>query len=142
MPSFSNDNNFLTFLRHIASLKEVACICAKDEKEAREFQDALLSDGFVRPQTITELLSAVSRTGKTFFSLSEIKDEKEMYDFIVQYPTGSVELWDAGTHKPTVASPAYHNSSVIFLVTEKELIFLREKGFEIFDKVGPIFRTT
>jgi len=141
MSQFLNDKNFTTFLSRTISLKEVSCICATDEKEAEEFKQALSADGFFTPQNARNLLSLISQTGKTFFKLSDLKNEKAVYDFIVQYPTGSVELWDADTHNPTVVSPAYHDSSLIFLVTENELISLHEKEFEILDKVGPVFRT-
>lgn len=115
--------------------KEVSLAIAKNNKEIRDFSRSLDEAGFEQAKEVFDLF----RSPKTYMSISEDMD-KNVYDFIVQYPTGQVEIFDKERMRSEMLSPDYHHS-VILLVEKGALNKLQAKGFDLLAAVGPVFRT-
>ena len=86
-------NTFEDFLKYASSQKEVSLALAKDETELAEFIKALETHQFRQAVDYSDLFKHITQPGKVFVV---VKDSlpKDMYDFIVQYPTGQVEIYD------------------------------------------------
>ena len=66
---------------------------------------------------------------------------KDFYDFLVQYPTGQIEIFDNSTMESKTISPDYANSCKIFLVLKEDLNKLQEKGWDILANTGLAYQS-
>ncbi len=134
MKSFRSSQPFNDFLE-IASGREVALAVAKDENELGEFIKSLNELGFKEGRIVSDLLGH----SKSFIIAREDMG-KDIYDFVVQYPTGQVEVFNRDGMKSETFSPDYKNKTVL-LVDEKVLNNLSGKGFDLLSVAGPAYRT-
>ena len=65
---------------------------------------------------------------------------KNVYDFITQYPSGQIQLFDKQTMKPQFVEPIHTGVSVILLMTEETLKENELEGYTLMDKVGLVYR--
>jgi len=131
----SKNDNLEEFLNILEGQKDVGLILTRNESEMSGFIRFFEDSGFQTSKNVFDFFG--------FQKMYLILDEnlpKDFYDFLTQYPTGQVEIFDKGTNQPKVFSPDYQNQVFVLVATEESLVKLKEKGFEIMDKVGPVFR--
>jgi hypothetical protein len=134
-------DTFDDFLKLTPSQKEVSLAIAKDHDELAVFVKNLEGQGFRQVVDTSDLFKYVFHpSSKVFFVVKESLP-KDMYDFIVQYPTGQVEIYDDFNLKSKLAVPAYDKISVIFLITREGLKKNQELGFQILDQVGLTYQS-
>lgn len=133
-------NDFIEFLKHSISQKEVSLAIAKDEGELKELISSFEGEGFRQAIDTVELFKYSTAPSKAFFI---IKDNlsKDTYDFIVQYPTGQVEIYDKQKLKSQSISPVYTNVAIVFLVTKDTLKKVQEAGFSLLEQVGMAYQS-
>ncbi len=123
------------FLRAASGQQEAALVIAKNEEAFQKVRRTLEEDSFTKAEGVTELLARIDGGGKIYFALSDTMD-KDTYDFLVQYPTGQVEIFDRSKMQSHVAVPDYGNLSIAVLITTKNLAALEAQGFDLRGHTG------
>lgn len=136
MSIISNNHAIEEFLSAVEGAKEVGLVIAKNDEELLNFVEAMDSVGFKRSEDTAELL----KSPKTYFVADE-NLEKDVYDFIVQYPTGQVEIFDKKLMQSQTFSPDYKDSAIVLLVDKNNLNKIQEKGFDILSVTGLAFQS-
>lgn len=128
------------FLNFTLGQPEVALAIAGNEKELSELKKELEKKDFSEGKGVHESVKEISSGTKLFF---EYKHEhgKELYDFIIQYPSGQVYLFDAQKREPVFVNPNYKNSAVLVLITKSDLKKATSSGFNILENTGMAFRS-
>ena len=126
---------FTKFIKCVSSQKEVSLVIAKDEGELQEFQNILNKEAFKNINDIYELTSKIKTSHKSYLILDKNFD-KNIYDFLVQYPTGQVEIFNSKKMKSETSTPLYRDSAIIFLATSDNLNHIQKKGFDILGNSG------
>lgn len=134
------NSNFLDFIKHSISQKEISLVIAKDDQEFSQFQETLDSAGFKKAYEVPEILHDMKADSKVYFCIEE-KFPKALYDLVIQYPTGQVEIFDVHSMKSTVINPNYDKSSIILLVTKDNLSYFQSKGNSILEHVGMAYQS-
>ena len=135
MNNNGNKTNLGEFLSLLIGSKEVGLVIAKGGNELPLLAAELERNGFLSAKNLGDLL----KTGKSYY-LADQNLDKEVYDFVVQYPSGQVETFDKYVAQPQVFSPDYKTCAVVLLVEEGDLAKLQEKGFNLLAVTGPAFR--
>lgn len=133
----TDNKEFLDFLKVTFGQKEVGLVIAKDRDELSDFSAVMDGEGFKRSNNISDLFSSP----KTYLSVGE-NMSKDTYDFLVQYPTGQVEIFDNSVMQSKTFSPDYANSCVVFIVLKEDLNKLQDKGWNILANCGPAYQST
>ena len=133
-------NDFSDFIKHTASQKEISLVIAKDDQEFRHFQETLDNAGFQKVHEVPEILKNMNENSKVYYCIEE-SFPKALYDLVIQYPTGQVEIFDVHSMKSTVVSPNYEKSSIILLVTKDNLSYFQSKGYSILEYVGIAYQS-
>lgn len=130
---------FLDFTSHVISQKEVSIIIAEGAGEIPLYVTSLLHAGFIESQSYKDLLMKSKAGDKTFFVLQ--KDlPKEIYDFIVQYATGRIQIFDTSMSQSIVVTPTYKESACVFLATEETLKAIEAQGYDVLSHIGLAYR--
>lgn len=132
MISQTKTASFKEFLGIAPGSKEVSLAIAKNNKEIRDFSRSLDEAGFEQAEGVFDLF----RFPKAYMTVSEDMD-KDVYDFIVQYPTGQIEIFDKKLMRSQTLSPDYKNSAIVLLVEKNNLNKIQEKGFDLLSATGP-----
>ncbi|MBW6431662.1 hypothetical protein K0A96_00580 [Patescibacteria group bacterium] len=135
MSTTKNKASIEEFLSVMIGSKEVGLVIAKNEAEISSFSKAMDGLDFKRSENISDLFKAT----KTYLVADENID-KDVYDFIVQYPTGQVEIFNKKLMQSQTLSPDYKNSAIVLLVEKNNLNKIQEKGFDILGVAGPAFQ--
>lgn len=135
MISQTKTASFKEFLGIAPGSKEVSLAIAKNNKEIQDFSRSLDEAGFEQAEEVFNLF----KLPKAYMTISEDMD-KNVYDFIVQYPTGQVEIFDKERMRSEMLSPDY-SRSVVLLVEKGALNKLQAKGFDLLAAVGPAYQT-
>lgn len=133
-------NPFNDFLRFTSSQKEISLIIAKDEMELSSFVKILEDEGFNQTFDTLDLFKYINTPANVFFVVKETLS-KDMYDFMVQYPTGQVEIYDKFNLKSQTVIPIYRDVSIIFIITKEILKRTQESGFRILEQVGITYQS-
>lgn len=136
MSNTSNKASIEEFLSLMTGGKEIGLVIAKDEAELSDFAKAMDRFDFKRSENVSDLFSSP----KTYL-MADDKIDKDVYDFIVQYPTGQVEIFNKKTMQSQTFSPNYKNSAIILLVEKDNLNKIQEKGFDLLGAAGPAFQS-
>ncbi len=136
----SQVNDFNDFLKFSNSQKEVSLMIAKDEEQLSEYRQKLDLSYYKQASELSHLLSNIDSPRKMYLV---VKDElsKDLYDFILQYPTGQIEIFDKEKRKPVVAHPSYRDVSLVILLTKKTLDDAQRKDFSILENVGLAYQS-
>lgn len=134
------NSDFSNFIKHSISQKEISLVIAKDDQEQRKFQETLDDAGFKKVHDIPEIMRDMKGDVKIYYCIEE-KFPKALYDLIIQYPTGQVEVFDVHSMKSTVISPNYEKSSIILVVTKDNLTYFQNKGYQILEHVGMAYQS-
>jgi len=132
----SMQKSFRDFLKYTPSQKEVSLVIAKDKTELRDLIKKLEKDGFRQAADVLDLFKRVVKPSSKIFFITEESLPKDMYDFMIQYPTGQIEIYDKSNLKSKLAVPVYDKVSVIFVVTKKSLGKSQESGYRILEQAG------
>ncbi len=127
------------FLSIASGQKEVGLIIAEDETQVQELQQSLKKVGFIKVDRTSELLNRMDKPGKLLFTFSGTIN-KNVYDFLMQYPTGQVEIFDHTQMQSQIAIPDYRNLSVIALITKRNLLVLENQGYSIRMNTGVAYQ--
>ncbi len=124
------------FLDILKGQKDVGLVLARDESEMGGFIKFFEDSGFQTSKNVFDFFG--------FQKMYLVLDEnlpKDLYDFVAQYPTGQVEIFDKEKNESKVFSPDYQSQVLVLVATESVLAKLKERSFEIIDKVGPVYRS-
>jgi len=135
MSTTSNKASIEEFLSVMIGSREVGLVIAKNEAEISSFAKSMDRSNFKRSENISDLF----KSPKTYLVADENID-KDVYDFIVQYPTGQVEIFNKKLMQSQTLSPDYKNSAIVLLVEKNNLNKIQEKGFDILGVAGPAFQ--
>ena len=135
MSHTSNKASIEEFLSVLMGSREVGLVIAKNEAEISSFAKAMDRFDFKRSENIADLF----KFPKTYFVVDGNLD-KDVYDFIVQYSTGQVEIFDKKLMQSLTLSPDYKNSAIVLLVDKDNLNKIQEKGFDLLSSTGPAFQ--
>lgn len=132
--------SFTDFLEHTLSQKEVSLVIAKDETELQQLVKSLEADNFRQAIDTSDLFKHVTKPVKVFVLVKD-KLSKDLYDFIIQYPTGQVEIYDKFNLKSQLVTPVYDKVSVIFIVTKDALKKTQELGYQVLEHTGIAYQS-
>lgn len=108
---------------------------AKDENELNQFIKSMNESGFKEGSNASDLLGY----SKSFIVAKE-ETGKDIYDFLVQYPTGQVEIFNKDNMQSETFFPDYKSRAVL-LIDEKILNKLSDEGLDLLSVAGPTYRT-
>jgi hypothetical protein len=134
------NKDFQNFIKHTDLQKEVSIAIAKDERELDYFKTTLSSNGFKEAHKVSEILEKISGKAKIYYS---VEDEfpKSLYDLIVQYSTGQIEIFDFSSMKNHVVNPDYQKTSLVIVITKDNLSHFQKKGYPILANVGVAYQS-
>lgn len=137
-----NKSEFNEFLEVASSSKEVPIIIADTEAQLHEFRNLLNQAGYKEQESVYHLIQTVQQPSKSFLILDGHHEYilKQAYDFVVQYPTGQVEVSDQVTMQKAVFTPNYEESACVLLVTQKELQEIESTGLAFLAKTGAAYQ--
>lgn len=128
-------SNFQEFIKYTNSRKEVSLAIAKNEDELKEFKETLEKHRFRQATEVPQLMLHMDSATKLYFVVED-NLQKDLYDFILQYPTGQVEIFDTFKMKANISVPSYKNVSIVLLMTKETLLKLQQNDFQILENVG------
>lgn len=131
----SEKTSISDFLSVAMGSKEVSLAIAKNEAELSQFKEIMGRQGFEQSKNVADLF----KLQKTYFVLGEDMD-KDIYDFVVQYPTGQVEIFDKKLMRSETFLPDY-NKEIVLLVVKEDLNKLQAKGFDLLSCTGPAYQS-
>lgn len=139
----NNTKQFNQFLSRAPQAKEVSLAIAEDEKELKQFQEILDKKKFYQANNIFELLESIKGSGDHYLVIDEktIKTKKEIYGFIIQYPTGQIEIFNPKIMQSQIASPDYQKLATIILITKKASQDFQKENFDILSAVGLTYQS-
>lgn len=129
------NSKFNDFLKYTSSQKEVSLVVAKDEKELEEFVEILSLADYRQAVDTQELFKRIIHPSKVYFIIRN-KLHKDIYDFILQYPTGQVEIFDKERMKSQTVSPIYNGVSIVLLITKQTLSSIQQTGQQLLENTG------
>lgn len=135
----TNLKKFDEFLYKTFGQKEISLIIAKNNEEMNNFVQELDNRSYAQSKNPSELLENIKNFKKTFYVLDE-SIGKDIYDILVQFPTGQIEIFDKASMESEVIHPNHDNLSIIFLAEEKMLNHIQKKKFDILSNVGLTYR--
>lgn len=131
-----NNKTLSAFLKYTLSQKEVSLIIAKNDEELVCFQEVLENNYFKK---VTEIFTNVIEPQKIYFVITDVS--KDLYDFLLQYPSGQVETFDTKKMKSTIINPIYEGASIVFLTKKETLSKIQEGEFPILKEVGLTYQS-
>ena len=145
MTKQNKNANLKDFFVTMPGSKEVGLVIAKNEAELNDFAGIAAKEGFRQSKSASELLtilgkSAVGKIQKMYIIIQE-NIGKDLYDFVVQYPTGQVEIFDKKLMRSQTFTPDYGNSAVVLLVAKDDLNKLQAQGFNLFASIGLAYQS-
>lgn len=135
-----NREKIQEYLNFVKSQKEISFIVAKNNRELKEFEKELNSFSFIKNNNVSQLGENLKTSGKNFFVL-ENDDLKSVYDFLIQYPTGQIEIFNTESMKSELIVPDYVKNTVVFLVTKKYLSKIKKEGYDLLSHAGLTFQS-
>lgn len=134
-------NSKLTdFIKYTFSQKETSLIIAKDQEELEGFVQLLADQDFRQAIDTSELFNRITHPSKVYYIIRN-ELHKSIYDFILQYPTGQVEIFNRDRMKSEMVSPVYKDVSVIFLVSKQTLSNIQKSGYQLLENTGMTYQS-
>lgn len=131
------NDNLTKFINYSVSQKEISLIITKDEEKIQETIKTLTDVGYSQVSEIKEILKLITRPAKILVVLNN-DFPKDIYDFVVQYPTGQVEIYDKEKLKSETVVPIYKDVSIIVVADEKTI---EKSKLPVLEKVGLTYRS-
>ena len=120
------------FIQVVTGAKDIGLIIGDTEKDTTNYSFHLKEAGFQPSITVDQLF----KQEKSFVVLAESTD-KDILDFIAQYPTGQIEIFDGELMQSRIISPDYTKRGFVVLITKDTMEKLDERGYSIRSYVGP-----
>lgn len=130
------NDNLIKFIKYSTSQKEVSLIIAKNKEEIQETIKALTNTGYGQISEVKDIFRLITQTAKILIVINN-DFSKDIYDFIVQYPTGQIEIYNKDKLKSETVTPIYKDVSII-VVSDDETI--KKSKFPILEKIGLTYR--
>ena len=130
------NSDLIKFIEYSISQKEISLIITKDKEEIKIATQILIELGYHEEINVSDMVKLVSQPSKVFITLED-DFSKDIYDFVVQYPTGQVEIYDKVNLKSQTVTPAYKDVSIIVVADEETI---KKSKFPILEKVGLTYR--
>lgn len=112
------------FLKTVVGSRDVSLAIAQDIDELYDLAKSLEVAGFMRALSASELTGMT----KAYIILDEAT-HKDIYDFVVQYPTGQIEIFDKTTMRADVYSPNFTESGYVILTDKVYLLRVEQEGY-------------
>jgi len=135
-----NSKKIQEYLNFVKSQKEVGFMIAKNKQELKEFKKELSSTSFIKSNNISQLGENLKISGKNYLVLED-DDLKSVYDFLIQYPTGQIEVFNKQSMKSEIIIPDYIKNTTVFLVTKKYLSKIKEEGYDLLSHAGLTYQS-
>lgn len=131
-------NNLEEFLNYTESQKDVSLVIAEDEKEIKKVEKILNKNNFEKIENIENAMDKCEKPYKGYLLIDVFNDNelKDSYDFLKQYSTGQIEIFDRKIMKINATTPNYEKSAIIFLTTKKNFSKIKEKGYNFMSYSG------
>ena len=123
------------FLGAATLARELGLVLAGDATDSATKEDELIDLGFRKALSVPTLFAMQ----KAFIEITD-ENAKTVYDLLVQYPTGQVEIFDAEKMKSELFSPDYGRLSLVILTDKPMVQKQRSKGLDILSLAGPVFQ--
>ena|SRR5260221_10173792 len=133
-------HDFSEFLTYTNSQAEVSLVLAKDEDEQNNFINTLKEQQFKQVISLSHLLAAIKAPTKIFYVITDDLPQG-IYEFISQYPTGHLSIFDKTVGDFHTITPLYTDVAVVFIITKDRMKKLVQKESPILDKVGLVFQS-
>jgi hypothetical protein len=104
------------FLSHVVPSKEASLCITTDEVNIAATEMSLRSSGFSGATTPLELFYGIKNGERMYLVLTET-NAKQIYDLILQYPTGEINFFDREKMETLRTSPNYEHTAVIVLAS-------------------------
>lgn len=125
------------FMQLATSAKEASLVVANNEKEIEMLEKEISISGFTKTQNIREIFHAIQIGKKAYFVL-ENGLGNNVYNVLVQYPTGQINAYDGQNN--LVANPNYQTGALLILVTEENLKKIEKGTKSLLQSVGLTYR--
>jgi len=120
------------FLIYAHGAREVSLIIANSADSFDALRHTLGEKGFCMLTSPFEYDQ--EKCARTAYILTE-EDEKDLYDFVLQYPTGQIDISNLERGN-IVTIPEYDSSTTLLLVTSAKIAASEERGFNFRELVG------
>ena len=134
MPVRPNTKNLEDFLSVVNGSKEVGLAIARNKTELAHLGKAMKDFGLKRSENVRDLFTF----SKTYF-VADVQMDKAVYDFVAQYPTGQVEIFDQELMRSRSISPDYMDRTIVLLIERGDLNKLQTRGLNLLSVAGPAF---
>lgn len=135
-----NSKKIKEYLNFVKSQKEVGLMIAENDKELKEFEKELALSSFSKSNNISELGESLKKPGKNYMVLKN-KDSKNVYDFLLQYPTGQIEIFNQEYMKSNIIAPDYSKNTVLFATTKEILLKIKDEGYDLLSYAGLTYQS-
>lgn len=135
MGHMSNTEEFKDFVSKSFALREPSLLVVFDEEKISNVKDHIEFFDFKYVSEMDELAHMTQKGGKFYFLINE-ENLKGIYDFVKQYSTGAIDIFDAHVGKQMTFSPEYSKTSLMLIVTKDMLIHAQSLGFDILKLAG------
>lgn len=136
----NSNKSFSDFLRYTLSSREVSLTVAKDNAEQQHFIQILEKEGFKKASKVSDLLEDALHPSKAYLVAGETL-RKDLYDFIVQYPTAQIEIFNKEAMKSKTVIPQYKNTSIVLVITKDHLSQVQKHGFDVLSHIGMAYQS-
>lgn len=136
----NNDLLFKQFLEDATAQKELPLALAKDNEEFVHFHDLMTEQGFVGSDKIFDVIKQLESKKKIYFVINQ-HNIKIAYDFILQYPTGQVNLLNKEDMSNISYSPKYNSHSLVLLTTDEFISHLQKNSLNFLENIGMVYRS-
>lgn len=136
----NHQSDFQEFIKFTNSQKEVSLAIAKNEEELKEFKEALEKHHFRQATEVSQLMLHMDSATKLYFILTD-NLSKDLYDFILQYPTGRVQIFNPDKMKSNISVPVYKDVSIVLVIAKDDLAKLQNSEFPILENVGITYQS-
>jgi hypothetical protein len=114
---------------------EAGLVIARDSAAQKRLIQSLEQAGLKRT-TVTSFKPAAHGS---YVVIEDRTQYKDAYDFVCQYPTTVVSLYDAATKQMVVMRPDYR-TPLVFVMTDATLASMSKAGFDLRGRIGPVLR--
>lgn len=138
MDSSKKDASLKEFLSILPGSREVGLVIAKDAKELKAYTKFLEKEGYSRIPSVFRYEEA---DHGWYLVPGNSESLKPIYDFVCQYPTTLISLYEPETKKLLSMRADWRHGAVIVL-TEEALRDFQAAGLDLLGRVGPAYRLT
>ncbi|MEK7170885.1 MAG: hypothetical protein AAB774_01095 [Patescibacteria group bacterium] len=137
-----DERPFDEFLDRSGFSKEVPLIIAENEEALNNYRERLKKVGYEEQESVYHLIHSSHKGSKNFLVLDGHHPDtlKQAYDFVVQYPTGQIEISDKATMQRAIYSPNYKENQTVLLVSRQQLSEIQQTGLTFLPRVGATYQ--